>query len=190
MVREEWLQALKEKLSPMIVEAGGVLPSTLRVSCGWPAKGAFSSKSRRVGECWRPEASADKHTEIFISPCIGEAVEVAGVLAHELIHASGAFNHGKTFKRIALAIGLEGPMRATKAGPLLTERLNGLVADLGPYPHAVLDSQKRPGKKEGTRLVKVMCAAPGCGYTIRTTQKWIEVGFPVCPCGTTMDLAE
>jgi len=30
-----------------------------------------------------------------------------------------------------------------------------------------------------TKLVK--CACPRCGYTIRTTNKWIERAVPICP---------
>lgn len=33
--------------------------------------------------------------------------------------------------------------------------------------------------KEGTRLKKAFCET--CGYTVRVTQKWIEVGPPHCP---------
>lgn len=187
MTREEWLTRLIDKLRPMLKAAGGDVPQDIRVSCGWPSRGAFSSKSRTIGECWSPSASADKHTEIFVSPCIATGERAADVLAHELVHACGAMGHKGPFKRIAVALGLTGPMRATKAGPELAERLNALIAKIGPYPHAALDQKKSPHKKEGTRLLKVVCGS--CGYTVRTTQKWIDCGFPVCPCGEEMEIA-
>ncbi len=43
---------------------------------------------------------------------------------------------------------------------------------------------KLPAPKQGTRMLKVIC--PADGYTIRTTNKWLQVGFPTCPCGTVM----
>ena len=36
-------------------------------------------------------------------------------------------------------------------------------------------------KKQTTRLKKLKCSE--CGYTVRTTAKWIEtLGAPLCPC--------
>jgi len=35
-------------------------------------------------------------------------------------------------------------------------------------------------------MLKVSC--PADGYTVRTTAKWIAVGFPTCPCGTEMTI--
>jgi hypothetical protein len=36
-------------------------------------------------------------------------------------------------------------------------------------------------KKQSTRMLKLECDE--CGYVVRTTQKWINVGVPVCHCG-------
>ncbi|MEV5084376.1 hypothetical protein AB0K74_38230 [Streptomyces sp. NPDC056159] len=46
-------------------------------------------------------------------------------------------------------------------------------------------------KKQGTRMIKVACSSDcECGgYVIRTTAKWLEVGMPVCPFGTQMEVA-
>ena len=43
------------------------------------------------------------------------------------------------------------------------------------------------GKVQSTRLLKALC--PDCGYVIRVTAKWVEVGLPVCPCGATFEAA-
>jgi hypothetical protein len=77
-------------------------------------------------------------------------------------------------------------MTATHPGAELAERLNALCVKVGPYPHASLDRSQV--KKQSTRLIKALC--PECGYTIRTTAKWIENGLPTCPCGTEMELSE
>ena len=187
MNREQWLTTLSGKMRSMFETHGGIIPTKLRLTCGWPSKGAFSSKRRTIGECWQKAASKDGTTEIFISPCLSSSSDVAAVLTHELIHACGNMGHKGPFKRLALAVGLEGPMRATIAGRELTERLNALIKPMGDYPHAVLDKSQSPHKKEGTRLLKVLCL--DCGYTVRTTQKWIDCGTPTCPCGSTMEVA-
>lgn len=189
MNREDWLHQVAKELEADLNTAGGALPKKLRITCGWPSRGAFASRSRRIGECWLA-GSEDGHIEVFVSPAISDGVEVAAVLAHELVHASGIKGHGVPFKRIAVALGLEGKMTATVAGEGLKARLNDIVARIGAYPHSKLDKSASPHKKDGTRLIKVVCPSPGCGYTIRVTQKWIEVGYPTCPCGEVMGLAE
>jgi hypothetical protein len=37
-------------------------------------------------------------------------------------------------------------------------------------------------------MIKLICGS--CGYTIRTSAKWIEVGLPVCCCGELFNLAQ
>lgn len=183
--REQWLNKLARKLRPAFKEAGATLPARLRISCGWPSSRALasaSSKSRTIGQCWPLELSADGTAEVFISPAIADTAQVAHVLTHELIHAADncANGHKAKFRKIALRLGLTGKMTATTAGPELAERLNALCKPLGNYPHARLDLSKV--KKQGTRMLKLEC--PECGYTVRTTQKWLDIGAPVCPCGT------
>ena len=51
---------------------------------------------------------------------------------------------------------------------------------------ARLDLAKANIKKQTTRLIKVFCPDPGCGYTVRTTAKWLAVGTPTCVCGEEM----
>jgi hypothetical protein len=56
------------------------------------------------------------------------------------------------------------------------------------FPHAALRSGLNGAHKpQGTRMLKVQCGS--CGYTVRTTAKWIEVGLPLCPCGCGMEVA-
>jgi hypothetical protein len=187
MTREVWLQKLLRKLRPLFTGAGIQLPAAIRVSCGWPSSRALvspTSNNRTIGQCWPVDASADGTPEIFISPYLSEAAWVAATLTHELVHAADDCEHGHkaAFKKMAVAVGLTGKMTATKAGPELAERLNSICEQLGPYPHASLDRSTLP--KQGTRMKKLEC--PDCGYTVRTTAKWIEAGMPTCPCGTEM----
>lgn len=188
MTREEWLNEMVKKLHLMFEMKGYPLPEKLRVSCGWPHKGGLAKKKRRIGECWSPVASMDVTTEVFISPFLDNALEVAAVLVHELIHAAVGTRcgHKGDFKKLAVKMGLQGKMTATVAGEELAERLNVLCCEVGIYPHAQLDGLECPVKKQGTRLIKIVC--PDCGYTCRTTQKWIEQGLPVCCCGNQMEV--
>ena len=216
--REEWLTRLINVLRSRFEQIGHPIPVQLRVTCGWPSKAALGRHQRRVGECWSPKASADQTTEIFISPSLGEAIEAAKTLVHELVHAGGARGHRRSFSRVAKAIGLRRPWTSTSASPELTERLNALISEIGPYPHAQLgrpmfpspespeeredlddiENPKEleeteendlcgPARKDTTRMHKVVCAS--CGYTVRTSAKWIATGLPTCPCGTRMEAA-
>jgi len=119
---------------------------------------------------------------------LDDAFEVTEVLCHELIHAAldCEDGHGPRFRKLAVAIGLEGPMRSTHAGPELRECLNVLCAELGPYPHARLDPTQGL-KKQSTRLIKVVCnRAPNECFAFWTTRKHLDLGTPTCWCGSTM----
>ena len=172
--RESWLNTLVSELRPMYQ---GELPETIHVSTGFSSKGA---RSKTIGECWSPKASADGAPQIFVHPKISDSVEVASVVVHELVHAARPdAKHGAQFKQLATTLGLEGKMTATHAGDSLVATLKAIVDKIGPYPHPALFGQPTE-RKQSTRMIKVECGE--CGYTVRTTQKWIDVGLPTCPC--------
>jgi hypothetical protein len=123
---------------------------------------------------------------VFISPTLADAVEVLATLVHELAHCAVGVEHKHKgpFRKCAKAVGLEGKMTATTAGDELASQLTALSDRVGVYPHAALihSSESKP---QSTRMLKIEC--PECGYTVRTTAKWIEVGLPTCPCGGEME---
>ena len=182
MNREQWLNAALEKMRPIFAEkANATIPHDARVSVGFPGGG---SARKRIGECWTRKQSRDNVNEIFISPVLSDPIKMLDVLAHEAIHAVDdcASGHGKTFKRVAVAIGLTGKMTATVAGPELLATLREIADSLPPLTHGGIDLSKR--KKQPTRLVKLEC--DGCGMIVRTTTKWlVETGMPSCACGHT-----
>ena len=184
--REEWLRRLTDSLRPLFGQHGAKVPKRVRASCGWPSKRAMAKSKRRIGECWSNERSADKHHEIFISPTLSKPIKVAETLVHELVHAAIGIEcgHKAPFRRLALAIGLEGKMTATHAGQELHDTLKRLTTEAGPYPHGEVSFDQEE-KKQSTRLLKVECA--NCGYVVRVTQKWLDVGVPTCPCGHEME---
>jgi hypothetical protein len=183
--REEWLGRLVEALRPMFADQGAKLPKKIRVSCGWPGGG---SSRKRIGEAWSAECSADDTHETFISPSLDDAVRVADVLVHELVHHAVGTKEGhkRPFARLAKALGLEGKMTATVAGKELKAKLEAITYKLGHYPHAALSLSSNT-KKQSTRMLKVECNRKECGCVLRMTKKWLEdVGAPRCGCGGTM----
>lgn len=182
--RELWLQAATTIFREWFTAAGYELPENIRVSCG--LAGA-NIRSKTIGECWSDHCSKDAAREIFISPVLEDPSRVLDVLIHELCHALFPVSegHGKNFGKAARAMGLEGKLTATEASPELVDILKPVIEQLGAYPHAALTSTK-DRKKQTTRLIKLVCPDDACGYTCRTTAKWLEVGYPTCPCGEVM----
>lgn len=186
MIREEWLNTMLKKLCSHFEEKGFKVPPNIRVSCGFPSKGI---KSKAIGECWPMESSEDNQYEIFIHPNQDNATRVAGILVHEIVHtivSPGAKAHGPEFKDIALKVGLCGKMKSTEETPELVEKLERLIKEIGPYPHAKLifkvkETEPKPGP------IKAICSDEDCGYHVRVPRKWMDKGMPTCPCGKEME---
>lgn len=178
--RELWLlKAIETHLRKLFKQHGSDLPE-VKVSVGLPS-GRGSKKA--IGQHWSPEASDDRKGTIFISPTIDDSVEVLGVLVHELVHAvvGNKAKHGPVFRAVAVAVGLEGKMTATVPGENLRKVLEGVVERLGKYPHAKLNLEMNPIKKQTTRMIKMEC--PECGYIARASRKVLsEMGPALCPC--------
>ena len=153
--REGWLNHLAGQLAPMFAEVGAPLPGRVRIAIAFPSTGG---RGKRVGECWDKAASTDSTFEILIRPDIAEPEAVCAILAHELVHAAVGIpaGHGPKFRRVALAIGLEGKMKSTTAGPRFTAAVAPILAAAGPLPHASLNFAgltTRP-KKQTARMIK------------------------------------
>jgi hypothetical protein len=180
--REQWLEAAVELLRPIFKGKNHDIPP-IKVSTGWPSKGGLAKAKRTLGQCWEKTASEDGETaQIFISPLLLHTWAVLSVLAHEVCHAVAGpqQGHGKKFKGIGKDIGLEGKAAHMVAGADLLERFKQWEADLGPYPHQKINPSLSGVKKQGTRMIKCVCG--DCDYTVRTTQKWIDLGTPLCAC--------
>lgn len=184
--RETYLASATEHLAPLFTAQGFPLPA-VRASVGIPA-GGKGGKLKRIGECWDSRASADDTTEIFICPSQSDPVAVLAILLHELVHAAVGLEcgHKGAFKRVALALGLEGKMTATFPGPALASELADLASTLGDYPHAALNTALSGRKKQGTRMIKLEC--DDCGWSCRTAQKNVDAGLPVCHCGGSINV--
>lgn len=185
--REAWLLGLTNALRPHFARHEAAIPKTVRVSVGWPSRNGTALRSRRIGECWY--TSADGKPQVFISPTLDHPLLVAATLVHELVHAtlgSGA-GHGPAFRKVAVRVGLAGPMRTTHASAELERLLVKHLITLGPYPHSALGTGRAADAppKDGARMLKLVCGE--CGYAVPTTRKWLNVGLPLCPDGDPME---
>jgi hypothetical protein len=181
--REAWLMTAIETFRPVFAEkTGEELPEKIRVSTGWTKRARKGS----IGWTWISGAAEDKVNNVFISPEISDSVEVLAVLLHELIHVADDCEHGHTgaFKKMWQALGFTGKATCSTPGEELKDHLEAMTLIMGDYPHAKMLTGAEGGKtsgpkKQGTRMIKVSCE--DCGYTVRTTKKWLEVGPPACP---------
>jgi hypothetical protein len=108
--REQWLNFVAGELARRVfTAAGSAIPGKVRIAVAFPSSGG---KGGVLGQCWDPKASADQHFEIMIRPDVDEPAEIAAILAHELVHAAVGIpaGHGPVFRKVAKAIGLQGPM--------------------------------------------------------------------------------
>ena len=93
-----------------------------------------------------------------------------------------ALGMGRRLNGSRWELGLVGPMRATTPGDAFLVAVAPILADVGPLPHARLNTvgESTAPKKQKTRMLKCACAT--CGYTVRTARKWLELaGAPLCP---------
>jgi len=187
MTREQWLNDAAQAMHSWLLAAGGNEYKAPLVSVGFPKGSRGKSAANAIGQCWDKSVSEDKaRAHIFIVPTMTEPVEVLAVLAHELVHASVGTEcgHRGPFRKVAVALGLEGQMTATVAGDALRGRLTALSESLGDYPHTKLTPRKRGSI--GSRLIKVECLS--CGCIVRMSRKWLdEIGAPCCACGQNME---
>lgn len=192
--REEWLTLAASAIATRYATSfekhfgapGASRLNNLLVSTGFPSTGGLS---KVIGQCWKAETSGDgEHHHIFINPKLSDVVVVIATLAHEMVHAADdcEHQHRGPFLRAVRDIGLEGAATATVAGEEFASFAKEVEKDLGSYPHVELKPMSQR-KKQTTRMLKLKC--PCCGYVVRTTQKWLDEGYPSCPSGTEMEEA-
>lgn len=180
--REHWLNEIAAKLIPEIEKVTGKKTPPFLISTGFPSRNALSIKRRTIGQCWDGMVSEDGRSQLFISPVLGDPMEIAATVGHELVHANigTKYKHNsREFIRAVRGIGLEGKPTATYAGGKFIEIVGPMLEGMPEYPHSklVASTLKKP---QATRLLKVSCAQ--CGYIARVTAKWLnDAGSPLCP---------
>lgn len=175
--REEWLTFVSNQLRPHFAAVKAPIPVKVRFALGFTSAGY---KSKAIGECWATSASADRTVEIFVKPDQDNVVTVAGILAHELVHAAVGVKEGHKgrFRTVCKALGFTKKMReALPDTEMQRTVMDPIIKLAGPLPHKKM-SFKSGKKKQGTRLLKAECET--CGYTVRITAKWLQLGAPYC----------
>jgi hypothetical protein len=174
-VRESWLLAAIEAVRPLFLAKQHHIPAC-QVSVGFASTG---NRLGHIGQCWSTGSSAEPVNQIFISPTLSDAYEVLDTLVHELVHAVDdcKHKHGKEFKKIALGLGLKGPMRSAGAGPELKAKLLVLLPQLGGYPHAPLSVPM----KKSVRRNRPRAKCKTCGFQVPMLKKFLAFGPPICP---------
>jgi hypothetical protein len=164
--REGWLNAFVELARPFFAAAGSPLPPNVRAAICPPHR----SRQAAIGLCWSDAVSEDAGREIWVSAAYTDPVRVAGVMVHELCHAAlpHTEKHGRRFGRLARALRLEGPLKATTEGEAFKTLWAGVLARLGPIPTAAkftlpVASDFRVQKTP--KATNVSC--PHCGFTAR-----------------------
>lgn len=190
--REEWLTVAADLLAQELEMHTDLEPAQdVLVSVGLPLRERGGAV---VGQCFVKD-SGEGSNHIFISPRMDNPIDVLATLLHELIHAADdcESSHGGAFRRAYRALGyVSKPTVAVPADTTCSDDLKGRLIEhakvLGEYPHRPLSPATKV-KKQTTRMRKIECET--CGYTCRTTQKWIDVGVPNCPvCGVEMGVEE
>ncbi|HLZ23657.1 MAG TPA: hypothetical protein VKQ30_16220 [Ktedonobacterales bacterium] len=184
--REEWLGAFVAAARPIFAERGHPLPEKIRVSVGFMFRGA-----KAIGQCWHESASADGTREIFVIPTLDDSSRIADVLTHELAHTlfGPDEKHGKNFKAVVRALGLDGKATATVAGEGWHEWADPILEELGAIPHAAIDPKGHSRDKKKTYLLKATCAK--CEFTFRATAKHLNGKSLICPdedCGGSVEV--
>lgn len=133
--RHLWLAQAVTVLRPLVSSAGLVLPKRVLVQSG-PT--VMCEHGPALGQCQPSTARLDRLPLITINNCIGDSVIVLSTLLHELVHAADdcRSDHGEWFVAWARALGLDGPIPSTHAGPVLLPRLRAIASSLGVYPAA------------------------------------------------------
>lgn len=201
--RESWLSEAVEHLTelyaktkedgepvkvPNVVVAVGFAPTKARVT---------------RGNCFPTAASSDGVSQIFISPVLGDEdkEQILVTMIHELAHAIDDCTSGHTgrFRKLVEQMGLIAPFTSATAGDPLKELLAPILQTLGTYPAGKINLAAAKVKKQTNRQLLAQCAAivdeadvaeyelyanrlgETCGYKVRTTQQWFDVGIPECP---------
>jgi len=178
LTREQWLNRFIHAARAAFAFNGKPLPPNVRAAICPPHR-----KMQAIGLCWTGNVTEDKGREIWITSAETDPVRVAGILVHELCHAAlpHEVKHGKEFRALATALGLEGKMTATTEGERFRTIWQELIEKLGPLPtgryvhgHAVdFRVQKTP------RMTNMAC--PQCGFVAKVRIDQMDAGRLRCP---------
>ena len=116
---EAWLRAAFDALRPDFEAIGKTLPAAIHRNFGFTSHG--SKKTGITGQYYDGGASTDKIPKLIIRCNTDDPAAILEAVVHQCVHAVVGVKegHGKAFREVALRIGLEPPMRTSKAGKRL-----------------------------------------------------------------------
>lgn len=208
MNRETWLHQLAVLLKPRFEELGFPVPP-FRVAIGFTSGGRTSNAnaecwnaSASADNHFEVLIRPDQDDATMVAALLVHELTHAAVGFDQ--------GHTGKFAAVMKAFGMARPFTSTVPTDVFRDWVKPLLTKVGELPHARLQFAPRgspvavlmiggkkgkaappvdpidPGeaettgpKKQSTRMLKVHC--PECGYTVRTTQKWLDVGPPLCP---------
>ena len=163
--REQWLAAFASAAQPSIarqISGGGEEEAAIRLSCGFPPR---TGRKAALAAVVPPTASQDFTAEIFVSPTVDQATEVAKSII-PLLQLAQSGNWRSAAPSVAK------PLDTLPAWSL------AILERLGSYPHAALEIAAAP--KQTTRLLKVACLNDN--YIARISRSTlVNLGAPICP---------
>lgn len=199
---------MNNSIEPLIAESNRVLGEAIKhFDLNIPLDKitvTIQSKGRKqaLGWFWNSRWSKGENITHEINLSAEHLAEhnMGETLIHELAHAENHHNgvadtdrtgrrHNKKFKAMAERLGLAVTQSKslgfahTALTPVSEKFLSDIKfnRDLFSLFRSTPEAEK---SKDGTRMLK--CECPACGYVVRTTQKWLNIGVPTCPCGTEM----
>ena len=109
----------------------------------------------------------------------GAMVQVLSVLIHEMIHATGIYDHRARFSQYAAKVGLVKPWTSTTPSDPLIQRLLEIGKRLGPIPKGHGDIVPRQ-KKQTTRMRKYICSCEPKPQIIRAANDRLHATCDDC----------
>jgi hypothetical protein len=147
--KNDYLRAMFKKIVLLFEDNGfniSEIKKEIQINCVDTGKEAD-------GYCFWPESiiaygiHPSEDYKIEVNKRIDDGIYATAVLIHEVCHVM-QFHlygyvpaHGKEFKKIALAVGLEGRMTQTTPSRELVSQIKEWERDIGQYPHSLKTSK-------------------------------------------------
>lgn len=209
MNRETWLNDLAQKMAPRFEELGYPLPK-FRVSVGWPSDGKNAGATGECWDkSVSSDSHYEIFLNPSRDDGVAVACTLAHELVHAAVGLQEG--HKGNFAKVAKALGFQAPLTHAQQPDGLVAWLQPMLDAMGKLPHGAINYSrhgeirvKRGGggvvqvptepdqdggegsapvnnrpPKQTTRMKKCVCEQ--CGYTVRLSQKWLDVGRPGCP---------
>ena len=179
-IREEYLQRAVALLNETAFKPAGYDMPPVNVSVSWII-GNRTANKKTLGQCSPRASSSAGVNELRIVPTVDDSFLAIDTLAHEMVHAYDdcKSSHGAGFRKICLAVGLDGNSQMTyaEAGEKLGKTIKNIIATIGEYPHAKVDVSNV--KKQGSRMLKHICENE-CGASCYQSSKQSDENPMLC----------